>query len=62
MSALDLTITVLYLLAMLGYGQLCYVQGVMDRDQGTRGGSVQRALRFGRRYLEASAAPARVRN
>jgi hypothetical protein len=59
MSALELTITALYLLAMLGYGHLCYVQGVMDRDQGERSGSVRNALRFGRRYLDPSAAPSR---
>jgi len=60
MGVLELTITIFYLLAMLGYGQLCYVQGVMDRDQGDRSGSVRKALRFGRRYLDPSAASARL--
>ncbi|HEX2526985.1 MAG TPA: hypothetical protein VHL31_11910 [Geminicoccus sp.] len=60
MGLLELTITVGYLAAMCIYGYLCYVQGVMDRDRDGRLPAVQKALRFGDRFIEP-AAPARRR-
>ena len=51
MTALGLAITVAYLVAMWAYGHLCYVQGVMDRDERAKAPAVIKALRFGRRYL-----------
>ena len=51
MSMLELGLTIGYLLAMLGYGRLCYVQGVADRNDSATAPAVRKALRFARRHL-----------
>jgi hypothetical protein len=57
MGAVELVLAIAYLAAMIGYGHLCYVQGVMDRDRVQDAPQVWNAIRMGGRFLE----PARLR-
>jgi hypothetical protein len=57
MSAVELVLVIAYLAATVGYGHLCYVQGVMDRARSTDTPRVRSATRLGDRFLE----PARIR-